>query len=117
MHKQSSIQPYSQNKTMDKLTTTVEEQNITLSHEFVRQWHQEISRQAKWSFNAAIGLAMGKAALGICAIVLFCSGHIVEGAVSASISIFSVAIESTFELYKKSNQRLDEVGKMSQKNS
>ena len=84
-----------------------------ISDPILRQWHyRERSRQAKWSFNISLVLAVVTTAFGIGTAVSLLSGNMTEAMATAVISLVSGAVtQRSFDLYKEANQRFDEAAK------
>ncbi|BAY28155.1 MULTISPECIES: TRADD-N-associated membrane domain-containing protein [Nostocales] len=107
-----AITPHLQDKPMNQLVTTARTQSIVVSYDISKQWYEERSRQAKWSFNTAITLAIVAGSFGVLTAVSLSKGNITASVATATISLVSgVATRRSFDLFKEANQRLDEAAK------
>jgi hypothetical protein len=75
-------------------------------------WFQERSRQAKLSFNVAVGLAGATAILSFTFAVSVCTGKISQATAAAGLGLTSGAVSVyCFKLSDDANKRLDEAAK------
>ncbi|MBD2168173.1 hypothetical protein H6G04_27700 [Calothrix membranacea FACHB-236] len=72
------------------------------------RWFQERSRQAKASFNVAIGFAGTTAILSIAFAISVCTGKTSEATAAAALGLTSGAVSAyCFKLSDDANKRLD----------
>ena len=91
-----------------KVNTEIHHQNNDIS----LQWYRERSRQAKVSFNVAVGFAGTTAFLSLVFAVSVCMGKISEATAAAGLGLTSSAVSAyCFKLADDANKRLDATAK------
>ncbi len=82
------------------------------SNDISLQWYLERSRQAKVSFNVAVGFAGTTALLSIAFAASVCMGKISEATAAAGLGLTSSAVSAyCFKLSDDANKRLDATAK------
>jgi predicted hotdog family 3-hydroxylacyl-ACP dehydratase len=75
-------------------------------------WFKERSRQAKISFNIAVGLAAATTVLSVATAISVCTGKISEATGAAGLGLTSGAVSAyCFKLSDDANKRLDAAAK------
>lgn len=91
-----------------RVNTGTQPQNSDIS----LQWYQERSRQAKVSFNVAVGFAGTTAFLSIAFAASICMEKISEAAAAAGLGLTSGTVSAyCFKLSDDANKRLDATAK------
>jgi hypothetical protein len=93
-------------------TSTITLMTSTSHHNIAMHWFKERSRQAKISFNIAVGLAAATTVLSIATAISVCTGKISEATGAAGLGLTSGAVSAyCFKLSDDANKRLDAAAK------
>jgi hypothetical protein len=86
--------------------------SVPATVDIASQWFRERSRQARLSFNVAVGLAGATTILSLTFAVSVCTGKISEATAAAGLGLTSGAVSAyCFKLSDDANKRLDATAK------